>query len=142
MPIANRVPREKCGAEGRDLLLETFGILGSDVEGFFEGEACASEGAFVEEAADEGNAVGDAARGRESGEGMRRVGGPVAAGFGDFDETGAEGERRVSGEVRNIEHFVAQGGDEQEIDIVEDAGLLFGNAHNGSLGRPVRSSAT
>ncbi len=61
------------------------------------------------------------------GEGVGRVGGPVAAGFGDFDEAGSVGERRVADEVRNIEHFVAKGGDEQEIDLFEDAGHLERN---------------
>ncbi len=53
----------RSAGRGRDSILETFGILGSDVEGLFEGDAGASEGAFVEEATDEGNAVGGRARG-------------------------------------------------------------------------------
>ncbi len=51
------------------------------------------------------------------GSGCLRVGGPVAAGFGDFDEAGAEGERRMAGEVGDDEHLVAQRGDEEQIDL-------------------------
>ena len=93
----------------------------------FEGEAGAGYGAFVEEAADEGDAVGDAAGWGEFWEGLGGVGGPVAAGLGDFDEAGAEGEGGVAGEVGDGEHLVAEGGDEEEVDFVHDAGHLEGD---------------
>ena len=91
----------------------------------FEGEAGAGHRAFFEEAADEGDAVGDAAGLVEGWEGFGGVWGPVAAGFGDFDESGAEGEGGVAGEVGDGEHLVAEGGDEEEIDLRHDAGHLL-----------------
>ena len=65
--------------------------FGGYVEVAFEGDTGAGYGAFVEEAAYEGDAVGDSAGWVEGREGFGGVGGPVAAGFGDFDESGAEG---------------------------------------------------
>src|SRR5437899_2034393 len=97
------------------------------VEVAFEGKAGAGDGAFVEDAADEGDAVRDAAGWVEFWQGLRGVGRPIAAGFGDFDEAGAEGERGVAGEVGDGEDFVAEGGDEEEIDFVHDAGHLEGD---------------
>ena len=93
----------------------------------FEGESGAGDGAFVEEAADEGDAVRDAAGWREFWERMVGVGGPVAAGLGDFDKAGAEGEGWVAREVGDGEDFVAERGDEEEIDLVHDAGHLEGD---------------
>jgi len=49
-------------------LLERGRALGGDGEGAFEGDADAAEGAFFEEAADESDAVRNAARGRNFGE--------------------------------------------------------------------------
>ncbi len=65
--------------------------------------------------------------GENFGRGLVGVGGPVAAGLGDFDEAGAEGEGGVAGEVGDGEHLVAEGGDEEEIDLVHDAGHLEGD---------------
>ena len=61
------------------------------VEFALEGEAGTGDGALVEEAADEGDAVGDAAGWGEFWEWVIGVGSPVAAGFGDFYEARAEG---------------------------------------------------
>ena len=79
--------------------LEAGWVFAGYVEVALEGEACVCDGAFVEEAADEGDAVGDSARWIEFWERVVGVWSPVAAGFGDFDEAGAEGERGVAGEV-------------------------------------------
>src|SRR5882757_11099335 len=93
----------------------------------FESEASAGDGAFVEEAADEGDAVRDAAGWVELWEGLCGVGCPVAASLGDFDEAGAEGEGGVTGEVGDGEDLVSEGGDEEEVDFVHDAGHLVGD---------------
>ena len=61
------------------------------VEVAFEREASAGDRAFVEEPADEGNAVRDSARWVEFWERFGWIRSPVAAGFGDFNETGAQG---------------------------------------------------
>ena len=61
------------------------------IEVLLEGEAGACDGAFVEEAADEGDAVRDSPGWIEFWERVVGVGSPVAAGLGDFDEAGAEG---------------------------------------------------
>jgi len=75
--------------------------------------------------------VRDAAGWVEGGEQVSGVGGPVAAGLGDGDEAGAEGERGMAGEVGEGEHLVAERGDEEEVGWVgaggEDAGHLEGD---------------
>ena len=91
--------------------LEAGWIFAGYVEVLFEGKAGSGDGAFVEEAADEGDAVGDATGWVELWERVVGVGGPVAAGLGDLDEAGAEGEGGVAGEVGDGEHLVAEGGD-------------------------------
>ena len=69
----------------------------------------------------------DAARRIEFGQRAVGVGRPVAAGFGDFDESGAQGERGMAGEVGDGEHFVAQRGDQQQIDFGKDARHFVGD---------------
>ncbi len=73
----------------------------------FHGKAYACDGAFIEEAADEGDAVWDSAWGGELWQGLGGVGCPVAAGLGDFDEAGTEGEGGLAGEVGDGEDLVA-----------------------------------
>ena len=120
---------------GRKLLaLKTGRMLGDDVEGAFEGEAGAAEGAFFEEAADYGDAVGDAAGWGEFWDGAAGVRGPVGAGFGDFDETGAHGERGLAGEIGDGEHFVAEGRDEENVHFGKDAGHFFGDSAAQAIG--------
>ena len=58
--------------------------------------------------------------GENFGSGLRRIGRPVAARFRDVDEAGAQRQRRMSGEVRDRQHLVAQRRHEQEIDLRED----------------------
>src|ERR1700674_2747040 len=70
-----------------------------DGEGALEGDADAAEGAFLEEAADQGDAMGHAARGRKFWQRVMRIGGPVGARFGDLDEAGAQGEGGVASVV-------------------------------------------
>src|ERR1700722_6889574 len=89
-------------------LREAFGTLAGYVEGALEGDADAAEHAFVEEFADERDAVGDAAWRAEFRQWVLWIGGPVAAGFVDCDESGAQGERGMAGEVGDGEHLVTQ----------------------------------
>ncbi len=79
--------------------LEGGRALVGDCEGALKSDADAAEGAFLEEAADQGDAVGHAAWGRKFWQGIFRVGRPVGTGFGDFDEAGAESERGVAGVI-------------------------------------------
>jgi hypothetical protein len=88
--------------------LEALRALVDDVECAFEGEACADDGAFVEEASYKGDAVGNAARWIELGQSAAWVRSPVAAGLGYLDESGAHSERWVSGEVGDCEDLVAK----------------------------------
>jgi hypothetical protein len=90
-----------------------------DVAGAFKGHACRAEGSFFKKAADECDAVRDAARRIESREGIFRIGSPVAAGLGDFDKTCAEGERRLAGEIGDGEHFIAKGWYQQQVNLIE-----------------------
>ena len=62
------------------------------MEGFFQGEADFGQLSLSEELPNEGDAVGDAARRGEARQGMGGVGRPVAAGLGDLNEAGADGE--------------------------------------------------
>src|SRR5882762_9076245 len=99
--------------------------LVGDGEGALQGDADAAEGAFFEEAAYEGDAVGHAARGRKFWERIFWIGGPVRTRLGDFDKAGTQGERRVPGVVADGEHFVAERRHEQQIHLREDARHLF-----------------
>jgi collagen type III alpha len=103
-------------------------------EGAFEGETGGDEAAFFKGRSDEGDAVGDAARRVELRQRVGRVGSPVAAGFGDVDESGAEGEGGVAGEVGDGEHLVTEGGDEEEIDLGEEAGHFGGDLAAEAIG--------
>jgi len=106
-------------------ILEAGWVFAGYVEVAFEGEAGAGDCAFVEETADESDAVRDSAGWVEFSERLVWVGGPVAAGLGDFDEAGAQGERGVAGEVGDGEYLVAEGGDEEEVDFIHDACHLY-----------------
>jgi len=117
----------KCG-------LEAWRVLGDYVEGAFQGEAGAAQSAFFEEAADQGYAVGDAARRGEFRDGAAGVGGPIGAGFSDFDETGAHGERGLAGEIGDGEHFVAERWDEEQVDFGKNAGHFFGDSAAQAIG--------
>ena len=66
--------------------------FGGYVEVMFEGYPGAGYGAFFEEAAYEGDAVGDSMGCAEFGEWVVGVGCPVAARLSDIDEACAEGE--------------------------------------------------
>src|ERR1017187_10705697 len=82
--------------------------LGSYIKGALESRAGTSQRALIEEAADEGDAVRHAAGWRKLGQRAGGVGRPIAACLGHVDEARAEGERGMSGEVADGEHFVAQ----------------------------------
>src|SRR6266481_7787821 len=85
---------------------EPWWSLHRDGESALECKPDASESALVEELPYQSNAVGHAARGREFWERIFRIGGPVRARLGDFDEAGAERERGMTGLVANGQHFV------------------------------------
>src|SRR5947199_10782836 len=123
----NGAPGHVASGNAQCFSLEAGWGFGGYVEVAFEGEAGAGYGPFVEDAADEGDAVRDPAGWGEFGQGLGGVGGPVGPGFGDFDEAGAEGERGVAGEVGDREDFVAEGGDEEEVGFIHDAGHLEGD---------------
>src|SRR5579863_2808654 len=59
-------------------------------EGAFESEAGVDHGTFLEQAPDQGHAVGYTSRWVERGQGMIRVWSPVAARLGHFDKTRAQ----------------------------------------------------
>ena len=102
-------------------LSEAGRAFGGSGEGAFQGDAGATEGAFVKKAADERDAVGNTARRRKFWKRIVRVGGPVGASFGDFDKAGAQRERRMAGVVGDGEHFVAKGRDQEQVDVRKNA---------------------
>jgi len=71
--------------------------------------------------------VRHAARGREFWKGIFRIGSPVRAGLGDFDEAGSKRERRMAGVIADGEHLVAQRGNEQQIHLREEARHFLGD---------------
>src|SRR5438132_12916346 len=71
--------------------------LGGDSEGALEGDADAAECAFLEEVADQGDAVRHTARWRKLGQSILRIGRPVRTSLRTFDKAGTEGERRTTG---------------------------------------------
>src|SRR5712664_1212075 len=119
-PWTARASTSKNKPRGADQSEGGWALVG-DGEGALEGDADAAESAFVEEAADQGDAVGDAARGRKFWERIFGIGGPVRTRFGDLDEACAQGERRVAGVVADGEHFVAERRHEQQVHLREDA---------------------
>ena len=108
--------------------------LRGDRESAFESDAGLEEGGFVEEPGEQGDAMGGAAWRAEFGKRVGRIGGPVAAGFGNLDEAGPESERRMAGEIGNSEHFVAETGDEEEIDFGKEVSHFFSNFAAESVG--------
>lgn len=67
-------------------------MLGGDGEGAFQSDADAAEQSFVEEAANQSDAVRNAARRGKFGQRMLRVGRPIGARLRNFDIAGAESE--------------------------------------------------
>src|SRR5216684_234462 len=65
--------------------------------------------------------MGDAARRRKFWQRIFGVGGPVGTRFGDLDESGAQCKRRVAGLVADSEHFVAQRGNQEQVQLREEA---------------------
>ena len=72
-------------------LRKAFGAFVGGFEGPFEEDAGFGYRAFLEETTYQRDSVGYAAGWSEFRKRFLRVGSPVAAGFGDFDETGAQG---------------------------------------------------
>ena len=70
--------------------LETSGTVGGNAEDAFQGHAGPAERALIKQAADQRDAVGNAARRNEFWQGVLRVGRPIGAHLGDFDKTGAK----------------------------------------------------
>lgn len=105
-----------------------------DVEGLFEGDAGCAQHAFFKGARDERDAVGNAARRREFRQRVSGIGSPVAARLRDFDETGAQGERGMAGEIGEGEHLVAERRDEEQIDLGKDARHFVGDLAAEAIG--------
>ncbi len=76
----------------------------------------------------------NATRRGELGQRVMRVGRPIAAGLGDFNESCAKGERRVAGEVADDQHLVAQGRNEEQVDGGEDARHFLGDSTAETVG--------
>ena len=83
----------------------------------FQRDPSFAEGSFIKQPSDQRYAVGDAAWRCERGQGMIGIGGPVAAGLPYFDESGAQGQGWVSGEVADDQHLVAQGRNQEQVDF-------------------------
>ena len=81
-------------------------MLAGYIEGTLQSEPGSADCALIEQASNEGDAMGYAAGRREFGQRVSGVGRPVAARLGDFHKTGAKGERRMTGEAGNGEYFV------------------------------------
>src|SRR5205085_10391560 len=79
--------------------------LGGNIEGALQSQPGSSDGAFIEQASDQRDAVRHAAGRREFGERVRGVGSPIAARLRNFHEAGRDGERRMSGEVGDGQDF-------------------------------------
>src|SRR6266849_5118289 len=97
------------------------------VETLFQSQSCLHDRAFVKESPNERDAVWHAARRGEFRQRMSRIRSPVTACFGHLNKSGAQGERRMSGEVGDGEHLVAQRGDQKHIHLREDAGHFHGH---------------
>src|SRR5438046_1899661 len=69
---------------------EASGTVGGNAEDAFQGHAGPAERALIKQAADQRDAVGNAARRNEFWQGVLRVGRPIGAHLGDFDKTGAK----------------------------------------------------
>src|SRR5690349_4462267 len=96
-------------------------MVGSDGEGALEGHAYLAKQAFVEQAADQSDAMGNAAWRGKLRQRIFRVRRPVGARLANFDETSAKRERRMAGVVADGEHFVAKGWNEEQIHVGENA---------------------
>src|SRR5271165_2202651 len=77
-----------------------------DVEGSLERHASFCQCAFVEEAADQRDAVRHTARWREPGQWMLLIGSPIAARLRLLDKAGAQRQRGMTGIVADHEHLV------------------------------------
>src|SRR2546428_5802647 len=79
---------------GATCLLKCRWSLADHAERLLQRDARPCDGALVEQSTEQRNAVWDAARRREFRQSIVRIRRPVAAGFRDFDEPRAQGERR------------------------------------------------
>src|SRR6266849_7825323 len=68
-----------------------------------------------------------ASRWRELRQRMARVRSPIAARLGNLHETCTQRQRGVAGEVRKRQHFVAQGRNQQQINLVKHASHFLRN---------------
>src|ERR1017187_2722681 len=101
--------------------LETRRALARHLEGAFESHTGTYQGALVEEPANQCDAVWNAARRREFRQGVGRVWRPIAARLAHMYEACVKGERRMSGEIADREHFVAQGRHQEKLHLGKDA---------------------
>jgi len=104
------------------------GALVGHGKGALEGDADATEGAFFEEAADQRDCRGAPGAGEKIlGEDFLGRGAQSERASETSTKSGAESERRMAGVIADGEHFVAQGRNEEEIHLGEDAGHFFGD---------------
>src|SRR5215813_13513686 len=102
-------------------------MLVHNVEGALESDASGAESSLFKQTTNQSDTVRDAAWRTKFWQRILGVGSPVAASFGDLDETSAQSERRLAGKVGDGEHFVAQGRNEQHVNLIEDVDHFFGD---------------
>ena len=78
-----------------------------DAKSTFQGDAGRAKQTFAEKRADEGDAMRNATRRVEGGQGMQWIRRPIAARLRDLNKSSAECKRGMSGEVGDRQHFVA-----------------------------------
>src|SRR5262245_24021615 len=105
-------------------LYEARRTFSGDTEAALERKAGATQSTFVEETSDECDAVGNTARRREFGQWISRIRSPIAARFPDFNEAGAQSERRMTGKIGDGEHFAAQRRHQKQVHLREQPGHL------------------
>src|SRR4051812_41747801 len=88
--------------------IKSGGSLFHHVELTFERDSYLPNQSVIKQAAQDGDAVRHAPRRVELRQRIRRIRRPIAARFGNFDKTCAQGQRWMSGEVRDRELFIAQ----------------------------------
>src|SRR5580704_13309705 len=84
-----------------------------------------SRGAFLEEAAYQGYAMGNPARWRKFGKRILGIRRPVRTCLAHLNEAGAERDRWMAGVVADRQHFIAQRRDQQHIDLRKDTRHFF-----------------
>src|SRR5260370_37414767 len=97
-------------------VLESRRTLPRHIERALESQSRAGYRALIEQAADQRNPMGHASRRGESGQRIPRIRRPIAARLANLDEARPERERRMSREIADGWHFVAQRRPQQRTD--------------------------